>query len=270
MRMPPRLLKGLAASLLLAVAFGFTHVPAPGIEDPPGAARSAPTVLAVLAFENNTGQARYDVLGKGLANMMTSDLAAVPELQLVEREQLQALVDELELQQTAYFDSTTAVQVGMFIGAEYVAIGSIAAASPEVRLDTRIVRIETTEVVQAESVTGREDALFDLQQRLADQLIAGIGVAVSPESREALRQQQEANRIDDVETMLLYSEALAAIDREDYVRAVALLRDVQQRAPGSQMASAALTLAQERAEDHVKDRVEGEVNRRIRGILRGN
>lgn len=265
----PRSLRPLAllASTSLLVLAGFVTrpdaaPPGPHAEGPPARA----TVLAVLAFENNTGQTRYDVLGKGLANMMTSDLTAVPQLQLVEREQLQALIDELALQQTAYFDSTTALQVGMFVGAEYVVIGSVAAVSPEVRLDTRIVRIETAEVVQAASVVGQENALFDLQQRLADELIAGIDVVLSPQERDALRAQQEANRIDNVETMLLYSEALDALDREDYVRAIELLNRVREDAPASQATQAAMELAQERAQDRLEDEARGRLNRLIRGL----
>jgi TolB-like protein len=255
-----RLLKGLAVAGVLAASIGFEGMPPPG-----GAPVRSEVTLAVVAFENNTGQARYDPLGKGLANMMTSDLSAVPELRLVEREQLQALIEELELQQTEYFDSTTALQVGMFVGADHVVVGSIAAVSPQVRLDTRVVHVESGRVVQTATVTGHEDDLFDLQQRLAASLIEGIDVVLTPEGHAALQARQEANRMDDIETMLLYSEALDLYDRGDYVGALERLNEVRQRAPSSQLVSAAVALAQERAEDRVEEEVRGRINRFLRG-----
>lgn len=221
--------------------------------------------LAVLAFENNTGDPRYDPFGRGLAHMMTTDLSTVPTLQLVERDQLQLLVDELDLQQTEYFDEETALQVGRFVGAEHVIVGSIAAVDPEIRLDTRVVAVETAEVVQAESVTGREDALFSLQQELAATLIAGIDVVLSDEARAALAAQQEANRIDDLDTALAFSEALVYYDQEDYARALEKLYEVKRQAPASQMVDVAIDLAGDRARDRSRDALRGRVNRMLGG-----
>jgi len=221
--------------------------------------------LAVMAFENNTGDARYEPFGRGLAHMMTSDLAAVPTLRLVERDQLQLLVDELDLQQTEYFDEETALEVGRFIGAEHVVVGSIVAVEPEIRLDTRVVRVDSARVVQTASVTGREDALFDLQQELAASLIAGIDVVLSDEARAALAAQQEANRIDRLETALAFSEALALYDRAEYARAIERLYEVKQQAPASQMVNVALQLAADRAADRGRDAIRDRVDRFLSG-----
>ena len=57
--------------------------------------------VAILYFDNNTGRADYDALGKGMSAMMISDLGSVDDVQLVEREHLQKLVDEMERQKTS-------------------------------------------------------------------------------------------------------------------------------------------------------------------------
>lgn len=219
--------------------------------------------LAVLAFENNTGDPRYDPLGRGLASMMTSDLASVPTLRLVERERLQELVDELNLQQSDYFDPETALQVGLFIGADHVIVGSIVAVEPEIRLDTRVVKVETAEVVQTASVTGREDALFDLQRELAESLIAGIDVVLSDEARASLAAQQEANRIDDVQTVLSFSEALSLYDQGEFTLAAEQLFLVQQQAPASQLVSVALQMVREEGQRALTR----EAGRQVRGRI---
>jgi len=226
---------------------------------------SLDATLAVLAFSNDTGDPRYDPLGRGLASMMTSDLAAVPTVRLVERDRVQALLDELDFQQSAYVDPETALQVGLFVGADHVVVGSLTAVHPEIRLDTRVVRVETSEIVQTASVTGREDALFELQQALAASLIAGIDVVMSDEARAALAAQQEANRLDDVETALAFSQALSLYDRGEFSLAAVQLFEVQQRAPSSQLVSVALGLAREAGQRALTR----EAGRQLRGRLDG-
>ena len=226
---------------------------------------SLDATLAVLAFTNDTGDPRYDPLGRGLASMMASDLAAVPTLRLVERDRLQALVDELELQQTRAVDPETALQVGLFLGADHVVVGSVTAVQPEIRIDTRVVRVETSEVVQTASVTGQEDALFELQQALAASLIDGIDVVMSDEARASLATQQEANRIDRLDTALSFSEALALYDQGEYTTALQRLVEVRQQAPTSQLVSVALQMVR----DHGTRRLGSQLRDRIDGFLRG-
>src|SRR5690606_8289383 len=126
-------------------------------------------------------------------------------------------------------------ELGRLIGAEYVVFGSIAAIEPRVRLDTRIVQVNSGEIVKTAEVSGGENDLFELQEKLADELISGIEISLSPEEREKLRARQEQNRINEVETMLAFSDALALMDREDYVGSLEKMVVVSRSAPQSLM-----------------------------------
>ena len=81
----------------------------------------------------------------------------------------------------ALFDSTTAVKAGKMVGAEYVVVGAFAAVDPQMRIDTRIVRVATGEIVKTAQVTGSQDKFFDLEKSLADRLIDGLGITLDPE-----------------------------------------------------------------------------------------
>src|SRR5215510_15000642 len=99
-------------------------------------ARSAgPATVTVLYFDNDTGDASLTYLGKGLADMMITDLAAVPAIQVVEREKLESLLKELKLQRTRYFDPRTAQQIGKGLGARFAVTGSFTSLAPEMRID---------------------------------------------------------------------------------------------------------------------------------------
>lgn len=249
--------------LLTVLLSSFLVLPS----SPSSAADSTKKAVAVLYFDNHTGDARYDPFGKGLASMMITDLSSVEAIQLVEREHLESLIQEMKLQQSAFFDPETAVQVGHFVGAEYVIIGAINAAKPIVRLDSRVVRVETSEIVKTARASGKDNELFQIQGHLADELIEGLDIALSPEQQERLRQEREANRINDVETALAYSEALHHYDRGDYVTALERMNYVRQNAPASRLAELTYEAIEETIEEKAKEKGRNRLNRFLRKKL---
>jgi TolB-like protein len=224
------------------------------------------SVVAVLRFDNNTGDERYDHLGRAMSSMMISDLSVIERIQLVERERLEEVMSELDLQYSGRVDPETAQSLGMIVGAQYMVFGSFITVDPEMRLDTRVTRTETTEIVTTADVRGQGESLFDLQQSLADTLIAGLELVLTEEERARLRTQQEANRIDDLETALAFSEALCLLDYGAYPEALEAMQGVQSAAPGSQIVRATLSLLRERAADDTQNRVTDAARSRLGGL----
>jgi TolB-like protein len=254
---PPRLLSAL---LFLALAF-------PALAGAWQEGDADRRIVAVLRFDNNTGNARYEHLGRALSTMTVSDLSVIERIQLVERERLDELVAELDLQQSGYVDPESAQSVGMILGAEYVVAGAFITVDPEMRLDTRVDRVSTAEIVATAQVTGQQESLFDLQQRLADQLIEGFELVLTEDERQRLRTQQEANRIDDLDTFVAFSNALCLLDYGAYEEAFEAIQDVQLAAPGSQIVRATANTLRDRAGDEARNRLENEARSRIGGLL---
>jgi TolB-like protein len=251
---------------LLVLAAALALVPATPLEAQQDQDKR---VVGVLRYENNSGDAQYDHLGRAFSSMMISDLSAVDRLQLIERERLEEVMDELDLQQSGYVDEESAQSLGMIVGAEYLVLGSFVTVEPEIRMDTRVTRVETTEIVTTGEVTGQKDALFDLQQSLADQIIDGLEIALTEEEQRLLAERQQENRIDDMETLVGYSQALCYLDNGSYAEALDRIQEVQRAAPGSRLIANTLSLARERAVDSGRDRARNEVTRRLGGRLGG-
>ena len=76
-----------------------------------------PKRVAILYFDNNTKDGDLDLLRKGMADMLITDLSGVDGMTVVEREKLEALLAELKLQRSKYFDAKTAVKLGRGAGA---------------------------------------------------------------------------------------------------------------------------------------------------------
>jgi len=186
----------------------------------------ATTTISVLYFDNDSGDPSFATLGKGLADMMITDLSNVPGIQVVEREKLEALLSELKLQRTRYFDPKTAQKIGKGLAAEYAITGSFIAVSPMMRLDVRLLRISTGEIVKAQQVTGKKDQFFELYQRLCASLLDGLpSVVAQPKATGA-------TGAPDVKTALDYSKALDLRDHGDLQGASQKMQKTMEQAPG--------------------------------------
>src|SRR5947199_8819161 len=89
-----------------------------------GRGQDARPGIAVLPFDNSgsygQNKENFDALQKGIAGMLTSELAANPAARVVEREQIQSLLDEQHLGATGQVDAQTAAKIGKLVGARYI------------------------------------------------------------------------------------------------------------------------------------------------------
>jgi TolB-like protein len=226
----------------------------------PPAVSAARRTVAVLDFDNHTGKSDYDHLGKGLASMMTTDLSAVDELQLLERQRLDAVTKEINLQGTAAFDSSTAVKVGRLAGAQYIVLGTLAAVDPQVRIDTRIVRVETGAIVKTARVSGKQNDFFDLEKRLVKQLTKDLDVALTPEGEAKLDARQEANRVDDLNAMVTLSNAMSMADAGDYGGATFKIAPVVAKYPNSTFVKLTADEIKKRASRSTEQKAKSKIN----------
>jgi TolB-like protein len=189
-------------------------------------AAAEPMRVAVLHFDNNTGDAAYDVLNKGMADMLITDLSATNGLEIVERGKLDQILQELALQQTKAFDPTTAQRVGKLAGARYAVTGAIAAVDPELRLDVRMIEVASARIVVAAKVSGNKLDLFHLEEELVGRFVAGLSLPMSAPKSGA----------GSVDRLLAYSHAIDAADRGDLTLASTRMGAVVKQAPTFTMA----------------------------------
>ncbi|MEQ8275765.1 MAG: CsgG/HfaB family protein [Deltaproteobacteria bacterium] len=174
-------------------------------------ADAAPTSLAITYFTNNTGDAAFDPLGRGLADMLITDLSHVDTIQVVERQRLNDVLDELKLGETKFIDPKTASKMGEGLGAKYIVTGAFISIDPALRIDGRVVEVATSKVVFSTKVEGKKQELFLLEKELASALLDGIGVKAS--RRAAAKMGRVAT--ESFDAFSSWSSGLAALDRGD-------------------------------------------------------
>ncbi|HEY0930699.1 MAG TPA: CsgG/HfaB family protein [Gemmatimonas sp.] len=253
-------------TLLALALLAFGLLPAP--TGPAAAPAAARKTVAVLAFDNNTGKSDYDDLGQGMAAMMTTDLAAVDDIQLLERQRLADVTKEIDNQRSRYFDSTTAVKVGRLAGAQYIIVGSLAAVEPQVRIDTRIVRVETGAIVKTAKVAGKQEEFFDLQKRLTKQLVKDLDIALTPEGEAKLDARQQANRVDDMDAMVKVSNAMSMADAGDYGGATFKIAPVVAKYPNSAFVKMTSEEIKQRASKKSEQKAKDGINKGINKLIK--
>lgn len=185
------------------------------------AAHAATMRVAVLDFTNGSTSKEYDALGKGLQSMVTTDLSAVPSLQLVERSRLQEVQAELKLQQSSAIDPKTASKLGKLAGATHLLTGSFTVVGDKMRLDARLFSVLDGAVLLAAKDEGEKDAFFELEKSLVKKLVETVGIKLAPKERAAVQKMHTT----DFDAFSKFSSGIALFDEKKYSDAIAALKD---------------------------------------------
>jgi hypothetical protein len=231
-------------------------------------------VVAVLYFDNNSigRDARdYDGVGKGMAELLTNDLLSHPNVRVVERERIQALLVEQNLTSQKTIDPATAIRLGKIVGAHYMIYGAFMSdGRGQYVLTAKTANVETSVISNPTRVTARGDDVLGMIAQLNEKLLSemklpalrvgqggapGAGAqpaaqapsqaappahaearpaAAAAESRPAVAQAKPAamkSRKMDMKTAMLYSKALEEEDAGNRTRAIELYRQVNQKFP---------------------------------------
>ena len=215
-------------------------------------AQSNAPVVAVLYFDNNSfgkDRADYDGLGKGIADLLITDMAGNPAMRVVERDRLQSILQEQDLVKSKSIDPQTAVKLGKLLGAAYLVTGGFMSDGKGTLLVTsRVISVETGAITNPLKLQSKGDDVLGLIGQLSTKLNTELklpalprqtgdagarksGAATSSSSaRQAGAETTKSQKLD-VKTALLYSKALDEQDSGHPKQAAELYRAVLQKFP---------------------------------------
>ena len=206
----------------------------------PVAAQSARPTVAIMYFNNNviTKDARdYDGLSKGLPDFLITEMSSNAAIRVVERDQVQKLLDEQKLVGAGQVDRESAVRVGKLLGAQHMIFGGFMAdAKGNFRIDARAVNVETGALEFTDRVQDRSENVLGLIGQLASRLNAGLKLPASRvgDASSSSGPQQAGSPVATklpMRAAVLYGKALDMADKGDKARAVELFGAVLQEFP---------------------------------------
>ncbi len=122
--------------------------------------------LAILPFENK-GASRD--LGDIVLDKMITALVNKERFKILERAQLEKILEEQQLGQTGIIDVSTAARIGKGIGVDAMILGSVAVAqNGSVSIDARVIDTESAKIIVAQDAYSRSTSVQSVKSATQD------------------------------------------------------------------------------------------------------
>ncbi len=188
--------------LRFATAAGFAAALAsdtPAVATPvPGADANS---LVVLPFRNQGTNPEDEQFSDGLTEEIITDLARIKALRVLSR------TSSMQLKGTTKSIS----QLGRELRVRHALSGSVRRAGHSLRITAELVDAATDSPIWAERFSGTMDDVFDVQERVAREIVAALGITLTQEEDQHLAQRP----IEDPRAFELYLRARQEMRRYD-------------------------------------------------------
>ncbi len=165
-------------------------------------------IIAISYFDNTTDNSKYNALSKGIADMLITDLSKISDLEIVEREKLEQLLKEIKLGKSKYFDQSTAQKLGKGLGAASILTGAFYIIDETLRIDARLINVETGKIIAAEEVTGSKRDFFSLHKQLVSLLTKAFKIKYNAQNSSLINYDNKV----ELSAIVNYSNALSYSD----------------------------------------------------------
>jgi TolB-like protein/class 3 adenylate cyclase len=186
---------------------------APVAEKTPALALPDKPSIAVLPFQNMTGDPEQEYFVDGMVEEITTAISRLPWLFVIARNS----------SFTYKGKAVDVKQVGHELGVRYVLEGSVRKGGNRVRITGQLIDATTGNHIWADRFDGTLDDIFDLQ----DQIASNVAGAIEPKLRQSEIERASRKPTANLTAYDLYLRALAQTYRyteEGFAEAVALIR----------------------------------------------
>jgi TolB-like protein len=199
--------------------------------------------IAILYFDNGSDNVELSRLRKGLADMLISDLSKIKMLNVIERARLEEILKEQKLNNSKEFDASTASKVGKLLGVQYILTGAFFDLMGSMRMDARIIDVETGKIIKSEGIDGATNTFFDLEKKLVVKIAGGLNVDLATDKTNEAEVKQASLSY---ETSLLFSDGLDQMDKGENSKAIETFKKVLKKNPDFVPAQQALNKLQKK------------------------
>jgi len=183
---------------------------------------SQTTKVAILDFENTSGIAKYDGLGKAMSSMLITDIASnvsPKRLQLVERSQIQKILKEQNFQATSAVDKTSSVKAGKLLGVKYLLVGDIYILNDVLVINARLTDTETGDIKFSKKQEGKLVGWLKLKTNIANEIASKLKLPLDSKLINS-------NNISE-NSLLLYANGINFLDKNEIDSANKVLTELK-------------------------------------------
>jgi tetratricopeptide (TPR) repeat protein len=211
-----------AAAVVAAVVVGVVLLRsfAPSSEGE-GVASAAPTEvvsLAILPFNNASGDPELSWLGPGLAEMLRTDVGQTASLRTVSSDRLHQILKDLRIAPETALEEVTLRRVAEFANADIVVWGQFLKLGEQIRIDATIRDFERHETTTLKAEAADEQQLLRAVQELAQGVRDNL--ALSSQAVKELEEQAFIPSASSVVALRHYNEGLELMRQGNNLEAV--------------------------------------------------
>jgi Tfp pilus assembly protein PilF len=196
-----------------------------------GGANVTPRSVAILPLAFNSTREDLEPLVFALSDMMTTDFAVSNALVVLERAQIQALLDEMALTTSGYAEPTTGARAGRMLRAEHVFQGVLTTlGEDDLRTDADVLNVPNTSSAGQLTESAVLEQLFDMEKQIVIRTIREVlSVELTPAEEQAILE----NRMGNVLAFLAFGRGLRELDHGNYEAAMAEFEESVRLDPSS-------------------------------------
>jgi class 3 adenylate cyclase/tetratricopeptide (TPR) repeat protein len=178
----------------------------------PGSGEVAePIPIAVISFENQTGDESLDYLQKAIPNLIITNLEQSGLFQTIPWERMEDVMDQLGSKDAHYINASMGFEICRKVGYPFIVTGSFVKAGEVFVTDVKVLDVETKQIITSVSTKGM--GLSSILENQVDDLSKSISRSVGISSRKL---SIASMRILDVTTSSISAYKYFLQGREDF------------------------------------------------------
>lgn len=118
--------------------------------------------LAILPFKLSILNSNYSNLGETLPDMLISSFGKNDIYKIVERSQIDRAFEHFQIEQSGIINDNTAIEIGNWVNANWILLGSLTIINNSVRIDGRIVDLKNGTIVISDNSSGTINDFFNV------------------------------------------------------------------------------------------------------------
>ena len=156
-----------AAAVVAVAALAAAVVWLMARRQPAPSGASGKPAVAVLYFDNNTGDSSLDWMRTGLTDMMVTDLSQSMDIEVVGTDRLVQILQDMRRADDRVMSADVVREIANRAAVDTVLVGSYVKAGGTIRISARLQEARTGRIMSAERVEGAaESSLFSLVDEL--------------------------------------------------------------------------------------------------------
>ncbi|MFQ5641337.1 MAG: protein kinase [bacterium] len=175
--------------------------------------------IAVMYFENLTGDPALDWIEAGMVEMLTANLGRFENLNVLSSQRLFDIMRQVSGKEATQIDRVTASRIAKKAGVRTMLLGSVIGTPEQMRLNTQLVEVATGRLVGSEVLdAGADRSLFSVVDSLTHQVAGRLDIQSPDQPVEVNTAYTLTNS---PEALHMYVEGIQALYRSRHTSAIA-------------------------------------------------